>query len=91
MLDDHKSADIEPKLEAMLDFLVKLTREPDAVIGADITALREAGISDRAIEDAALICAAFSMITRIADALEFAIPDDYAGSANSLLKRGYAM
>lgn len=92
VLDDYRSADLDPKLEAMLGFVDKLTRDPDAVTGADIAALREAGISDEAIEDAALVCAGFSTITRIADAFEFAIPErGFDASARNLLERGYLM
>jgi uncharacterized peroxidase-related enzyme len=90
VLDDHRSADIEPPLSAMLDFLVKLTESPEAIGGADIQTLRAAGITDEQIEDASVVCAAFNAITRIADALEFAIPEDgYGRSAATLLRRGY--
>lgn len=92
MLDDYRSADIDPKLRAMLGFLAKLTADPDAVGADDIAALREAGVRDEAIEDAALVCAAFHMITRLADAFEFE-PLDAAGyvrGAEQLLERGYA-
>ncbi len=73
----------------MLGFLEKMCRlqgEPE-----DMTALRAAGISDKAIEDAIYVCAAFNAIVRLADTLEFAIPDDagFQASAQNLLRRGY--
>lgn len=74
----------------MLGFLEKLSRDHDAVDADDIAALREAGVSDEAIEDAVVVCAAFHMITRVADALEFEIPEGgFSGSAKMLLRRGY--
>ena len=48
-------------------------------------------MSDEQIEDAILVCTCFSLITRIADAFDFALPDEagYKASAQMLLKRGY--
>jgi alkylhydroperoxidase family enzyme len=90
VLDDHLSADIAEPLRAMLDFIARLAADPEAIGADDIAALRDAGLSDEAIEDAAVISAAFHMITRIADAFEFAIPaEGYGGAAKMLLARGY--
>lgn len=91
MLEDYETAEIEPELRAMLAFVDKLTVEPESVGPDDIDRLREAGLSDAAIEDAAVVCSAFNMITRIADTFEFAIPEKgWAGSVKNLLGRGYA-
>ena len=91
MLEDYHSADIDPKLRAMLGFVAKLTREPDEIGPDDIEALRAAGLSDRAIEDAVLVCAGFNVIARVADALEFRIldKDGFVRGAEQLLRRGY--
>lgn len=48
---------------------VKLTREPSSVNVADINALREAGLDDRAILDLTLVIAYFNFVNRIADGL----------------------
>jgi len=78
-------------MKAMLGYLEKLTLHPDAVGPGDVAALRATGISPEAINDATYICALFSIIDRIADALNFTVPASFkAGrSAKLFLKRGY--
>ena len=57
----------------------------------DVEAVRAAGVSDEALIDAINVCAIFNIIDRIADALDFHIPDQvsFARAARFLLKRGY--
>lgn len=91
VLADHRSAPISAELRAMLGFLQRLTLEPQALGAADVAALRQAGLDDRAIEDAVDVSVAFAVINRVADALGFQLqtPEGYAFSAKMLLKRGY--
>ena len=92
VLEDWKTAPIDDKLRAMLGFLEKLTLSPNELGAGDVERLREAGLSDAAIEEAIHVCAAFNMIDRIADALGFEVPPKAAAKrgAEFLLKRGYA-
>jgi uncharacterized peroxidase-related enzyme len=92
VLDDWRTAPVPGPLRAMLAFLEKLTVEPDAITAADITPLREAGLSDAAIEDAIHVTALFNIYDRMADTLDFDIPDPdvFARGAAMLLRRGYA-
>ncbi len=48
-------------------------------------------MTDAAIADAIHVCAAFNIIDRIADSLNFAVPDaaGFAAGAKRLLRRGY--
>ena len=91
VLANWQTAPVDPRVRAMLGFLEKLTLEPQAVASADIGPLRAAGLTDAAIEDAINVCALFNMYDRVADALQFAIPDakGFAVSAKMLLTRGY--
>jgi uncharacterized peroxidase-related enzyme len=50
---------------ALLSFAEKLTRRPDAVIEADIDALRQAGLDDRSILDACNTVAYFNYANRM--------------------------
>ena len=77
---------------AMLVFLEKLSRDPASVTSADVTPLREAGLTDPAIEDAIHVSTQFHVYTRLADTYEFDIPssEGFAQGAVMLLKRGYA-
>ena len=91
VLDDWRSAPVEPRLRAALAFVEKLTLDPASVGPADVAPMRAAGISDSAIEDAIHACTLFNVYDRLADSLEFDIPDEhgFAMSATMLLKRGY--
>ena len=91
VLDDYRTAPIDERLRATLAFLEKMTLTPDALTTADADAARAAGVSDGMLEDAIQVCAAFNMIVRVADALEWDIPPDakFAKDAKMLLARGY--
>ena len=91
VLEDASKAPIDEKLKSTLHFLEKLTLTPEAVGAEDIQPMKEAGVSEQAIEDAIHICALFNIIDRIADSLEFQVPGpkDFSRGATILLKRGY--
>jgi len=61
-----RTAPIAPSEHVLLEFAVRVARQPDACRQADIETLRKAGWSDRAILDATLIASYFSFVNRIA-------------------------
>ena len=92
MLEDWRTAPVSERLRSTLGFLEKLTLTPDEVGPEDARKVRAAGVSAEAMLDAIYVCALFNMITRMADALDFALLDEggYEASARHLLARGYA-
>ncbi len=64
----------------MLEYAVKLTLTPGAMVEADVEALRQAGFSDRDILDIVEVTAYYAYANRVADGLgvqvEPWIPDD---------------
>jgi uncharacterized peroxidase-related enzyme len=72
---DHTQANLDPADRAMLDFAVKLTREPAKLSPADLDRLRAVGFDDTAILQITLIAAWFNYINRVADALGVGRPD----------------
>jgi alkylhydroperoxidase family enzyme len=93
ILADHESAPIDERLQATLTFLRKLTLEPDAVAHADAEQVLAAGVSRAALEDAIAVCALFSMIVRLADALGFEVPpyESFLDRADAMLSSGYLL
>ena len=91
MLHDWRTAPVSPKLRAALEFIEKLTLHPDDVRPRDVEPLRQAGVSDEAIEDAIHASVLFNVYDRLADSLGWHLPDGdgYAASGRSLMKRGY--
>lgn len=52
-----------------------LTQRPEELSAADADAAYAAGVSREALRDAATICALFNMITRLADAFAWDVPE----------------
>lgn len=67
---NYRAARLDERQKAMLDFVVKLTEQPDKIEEADREALREAGFSDRDIWDIAAVAGFFNMSNRIAAATD---------------------
>lgn len=65
---------------ALVTYADTLTLTPGQVTAADIDALRQVGLDDRAIHDACAVVAYFAFVNRIADGLgvelETAAPSD---------------
>jgi uncharacterized peroxidase-related enzyme len=70
--------DENPKLDAMLKFVEKLTQQPWNITPDDVECLRDAGISEQAIEDAVMICAVFNIGNRVAMSLDMEVPSSTA-------------
>jgi uncharacterized peroxidase-related enzyme len=66
---DYTTAPISAQDRAMLDYVVKLTKDATKVWKDDIDGLRAAGFDDRGILQITLIASWFNYINRVADAL----------------------
>ena len=75
---DYHSADISPKLKALLAIAGAVQRGGKNVTGEDIAQAREAGATDLEIHDTVLIAAAFCMYNRYVDGLATYTPTDTA-------------
>jgi uncharacterized peroxidase-related enzyme len=82
---DWRTARVDAQTRALLEYAEKLTREPRACGAADIERLRDSGWSDRAIHDAAQICAYFNYINRVAEALGVE-PEDWIDSHGRVIE-----
>lgn len=91
-LTDFRAASISEPLKATLTFLERMTLRPGTLAVADARAVLLAGVSPDALRDAIAIGALFNIVTRYADALNFAMPssEEFDRAADTLLKRGYA-
>ncbi len=90
-LTDYRTAPLSPGLIATLGFLEKVTRTPEAVKAADAKLALQAGVSSEALASALAVATVFGVVTRHADALQFAMPSEaeFDKAADMLLKRGY--
>lgn len=94
VLADWEAAPVSPQLRATLSFVRTLALD-DSPSAGDLARMRSAGVSDEAIRDAIYICAAFSILTRIADAFgcvpasELLAPADHDEYTAGFLRAGY--
>src|SRR5262249_46484472 len=66
---DPANAPLEPQDKAMIDFALKLTREPAQVQKGDIEFLQQYGFSEEQVVDIVLITCTFNFMDRLADGL----------------------
>lgn len=78
--EDYAAARLDPIDRAIVEYAVKLTRTPAQITQADVRALREAGLSDRAILDVAQVTAYFNFVNRLADGLGVTMEDYWTRS-----------
>lgn len=78
--EDYAAARLDPIDRAIVEYAVKLTRTPAQITQADVQALREAGLSDRAILDVAQVTAYFNFVNRLADGLGVTMEDYWTRS-----------
>jgi uncharacterized peroxidase-related enzyme len=90
-LADFRAAPISERLKETLAFLQTMTLRPMQLTVEDARAVLRSGVTRQALTDAIAVAAIFNIVTRYADALDFAMPrpDEFERAANMLLKRGY--
>ena len=90
-LADYRAAPITNGLRATLGFLEKMTLHPADLSAEDARTVLRAGVTSEALTDAIAVASAFNIVTRYADALDFAIPSpsEIEKAGDMLLKRGY--
>ncbi len=90
--DDFRSAEISPKLKALLAIAGKVQQDGKKVTEADVQAARELGATDLEVHDTVLIAAAFCMYNRYVDGLATMQPNDpelYRQRGKMVARDGY--
>jgi uncharacterized peroxidase-related enzyme len=91
VLADFRTAPISEPLKGVLAFLEIMTLRPMEMTPEHARAALRSGVSTGALRDAIAVGTLFNVITRYADALDFAMPSskEFDRAARMLLKRGY--
>ena len=76
VMEDYRQAELDPRTRALMDYAVKVTREPRAGSERDIRTLREAGWTDEEILTATHVIGFFNYYVRMAEALGVE-PEDF--------------
>lgn len=92
VLDDWRSAPVRAEVKGALGFLETLVKTGE-VTADDVRAAYATGVTRDMLERAVVICCAFTIIVRMADTFEFAVPpaEAFASDARMLMKRGYIL
>ncbi len=67
--EDWRKLDLETKVQAMLEYVEKITLSASTIISEDVEHLRQVGWSDREILDIALVSSYYNFRCRMADSL----------------------
>jgi uncharacterized peroxidase-related enzyme len=89
---DFHSADISPKMKALLTIAGKVQQDGKKVTASDVQAARDEGATDLEIHDTVLIAAAFCMYNRYVDGLATVQPQDpslYRERGKMVARDGY--
>ncbi len=78
---NYRTAELEPKIRAALDFAWKLTKDPIGIDEPDRQTLRDTGWTDREIWDISAVIAFFNMSNRMSAATDKQPNDEYHGMA----------
>ena len=78
---NYRTAQLDLKDRAMLDFAWNLTKDPVSIDDPDRDALRDAGWSDRDIWDISAVVAFFNMSNRMSAATDKQPNDEYHSMA----------
>lgn len=66
IVEDPVGADLKPKNRALVDYALKLTREPQKVDEQDVELLRAAGFSEEEVLSVNLVVSYFNFVNRVA-------------------------
>ena len=75
LIASPERVELSTRHRALVDYVSKLTRTPAHMQESDLQPLRDAGLDDRAILDANLVCGYFSFVNRLADGLGVPLED----------------
>lgn len=73
----------------MLDYAIKLTRDPGGMTSADTDALRAAGFGDAAILDICQVTSYYNYVNRLADGLGVDLEDYWEGADHTLTREEF--
>ncbi len=74
-----RRAELAPRTKALVDFALKVTHRHHEMTEEDLKPLREAGLSDEAILEAAEVAAMFNFTNRLLNSLGFKPNPEYYG------------
>ena len=74
MVQDYRRAGLDPRLRAIMDYAIKITRQSVECSEADIENLRSHGLSDEDIYDVIQTAAIYNYNNRVANASGY-LPD----------------
>jgi uncharacterized peroxidase-related enzyme len=74
---NYRKADLTPRQQAMLDFVLKVALNSHAINDADFARLREHGFADEDIWDIGAIAALFALSNRMANLINMRPNDEF--------------
>lgn len=69
LITDYKTADITEADKLILEYAVKITRDPASITKADVQKLLDSGFDKQGVHDIAQVASYFNYVNRLADSL----------------------
>ena len=73
----------------MLDYAVKLTRDPGGMDAADVGRLKDAGFDDRAVLDICQVVSYYNYVNRLADGLGVELEEGWESVRHTLTRKEF--
>lgn len=90
MVEDLASAEVDPKLYPVLEYLRKLTLTPTAMTQSDADAVFAAGWSEQALYDAVQVCCLYNFMNRFVEGLGLTpVPEQFQLEGKMIKEGGY--
>ncbi|MEN0050199.1 MAG: hypothetical protein AAF806_24250 [Bacteroidota bacterium] len=89
VLEDYKNAPVGEHLRVTLAFLEKLSLQPHKLTYADLQPMKDIGLSNEVIVEAAEVCMTFAIMNRLVDAFGFEVGGNPEKTGSFLFKNGY--
>lgn len=74
---DYRTAELDSRDRAMVEYAVKLTRSPHGVDESDVDRLRRAGFDDTGILDICQVVSYYNYVNRMAEGLGVELEEDW--------------
>ncbi|MEM9191475.1 MAG: carboxymuconolactone decarboxylase family protein [Myxococcota bacterium] len=90
VIGDLDTAEVSREMRAILGYVGKLTHHPSKLRPSDAEAVYAAGVGERALHEAIVICSIFSCYNRLVDGHHIkGTVESYTASSGMLAKHGY--
>ena len=88
---DYRLAEVSGPDRVMLEYVVRLTRDPGGMREADVVSLREAGFDDTGILDICQVSAYYNYVNRLSNGLGVELESEWTDEVMTITHEEFSM